>query len=95
MYRLDHDSGQHDDQAVAVALGTHWLLKDGSSAAAWIRWAQAKAELAEAERTGDVKALAAQHRPAPQAAVAIAASEPVLEGVIVLDPVAGPQARPR
>ena len=26
VYRLDHDSGQHDDQAVALALGTYWLL---------------------------------------------------------------------
>ena len=29
VYRLDHDSGQHDDQAVALALGTHWLLESG------------------------------------------------------------------
>lgn len=26
VYRLDHDSGAHDDQAVAIALGCHWLL---------------------------------------------------------------------
>jgi hypothetical protein len=26
VYRLDHDSGGHDDQAVALALGCHWLL---------------------------------------------------------------------
>src|SRR4029077_20786716 len=43
VYRLDHDSGQHDDPAGGVALGTYWLLEDGSSAAAWIRWAREKA----------------------------------------------------
>jgi len=26
IYRLDHDSGQHDDQAIALALGAHHLL---------------------------------------------------------------------
>jgi hypothetical protein len=26
IYRLDHDSGQHDDQAIALALGAHYLL---------------------------------------------------------------------
>jgi hypothetical protein len=26
IYRLDHDAGQHDDQAIALALGAHWLL---------------------------------------------------------------------
>jgi hypothetical protein len=26
IYRLDHDAGQHDDQAIALALGTHYLL---------------------------------------------------------------------
>ena len=26
IYRLDHDSGQHDDQAVALVLGVHHLL---------------------------------------------------------------------
>lgn len=31
VYRLDHDSGQRDDQAVALALGTFWLL-DGDPA---------------------------------------------------------------
>lgn len=37
VYRLDHDSGHHDDQAVAIALGAYWLMEDGSSATAWIR----------------------------------------------------------
>jgi hypothetical protein len=26
IYRLDHDAGQHDDQAIALALGAHHLL---------------------------------------------------------------------
>lgn len=30
-YRLDHDSGRHDDRAVALALAAHWLLTVGSS----------------------------------------------------------------
>ena len=65
IYRLDHDSGRHDDQAVALALGTYRLLATDQSAAAWIRWARQKAELAEAECTGDVRALeaAAARRP--------------------------------
>lgn len=28
VYRLDHDSGAHDDQAVALALGTFWLMDE-------------------------------------------------------------------
>jgi len=28
VYRLDHDAGQHDDQAVALALGTHFLMDE-------------------------------------------------------------------
>jgi hypothetical protein len=28
VYRLDHDSGAHDDQAVTLALGTHWLMDE-------------------------------------------------------------------
>jgi hypothetical protein len=45
VYRLDHDSGQHDDQAIALALGAHWLLGDdsGSNAVAWLAWARKKA----------------------------------------------------
>jgi hypothetical protein len=59
IYRLDHDSGRHDDQAIALALGTFHLLDHDQSAEAWIRWAKAKAELAAAEETGDVRALEA------------------------------------
>jgi len=29
IYRLDHDAGQHDDQAIALALGAHYLLDTG------------------------------------------------------------------
>ena len=46
VYRLDHDSGQHDDQAVALALGTHYLLDADGDAESWIRWARRKAEIA-------------------------------------------------
>ena len=43
VYRLDHDSGQHDDQAIALALGAHYLLDADGGAEAWIRWAREKA----------------------------------------------------
>jgi len=43
VYRLDHDSGQHDDQAIALALGAHYLLDADGSAESWIRWAREKA----------------------------------------------------
>jgi len=40
VYRLDHDAGQHDDQAIALALGTHHLLDAaGTGAEQWIAWA--------------------------------------------------------
>ena len=42
MYRLDHDSGQHDDQAIALALGTYWLIDADGGAAAWIRYMRQK-----------------------------------------------------
>jgi hypothetical protein len=50
VYRLDHDSGGHDDQAVTLALGVHWLLEADGSAAMWIEWALRKAQGAETER---------------------------------------------
>ena len=43
IYPLDHDSGQHDDQAIALALGAHYLLDADGSAESWIRWAREKA----------------------------------------------------
>ena len=43
VYRLDHDSGQHDDQAIALALGAHYLLDADGGAESWIRWAREKA----------------------------------------------------
>lgn len=85
VYRLDHDSGLHDDQAVALALGTHWLVEAAGGAEAWINWARKKAELAEAERETAV-AIAARPRMFAMAA-AVAAPDPddaaVLEGVVV------------
>lgn len=35
IYRLDHGAGQHDDQAIALALGTHHLL-DAAAAPEWV-----------------------------------------------------------
>jgi hypothetical protein len=52
--------------------------------APWIRWARAKAELAEAERTGDVRALEA-HAAATPPVRARPEPEPVLEGVVLTD----------
>ena len=88
VYRLDHDTGQHDDQAVALALGTHWLMESGTSAEQWIAWARRKSEAAEAERAA--AELAAAQKPRALAAVAVAApaaqgcaEDAVLQGVPV------------
>ena len=83
VYRLDHDSGQHDDQAVALALGTHYLLDADGGAESWIRWAKKKADIAAGLIPPDpprepLPALAPPPEPEP---------EPVLAGV-VLDPAA-------
>ena len=43
IYRLDHDAGQHDDQAIALALGAHHLLDADAGAGQWIAWARQKA----------------------------------------------------
>jgi hypothetical protein len=88
IYRLDHDSGQHDDQAVALALGTYWLLGDDSTAEEWIAWARRESHRSRAiiigPATGMPEPLPA---PAPAAAAGPAEHEPPeLEGV-VLDPV--------
>jgi hypothetical protein len=64
VYRLDHDAGQHDDQAIALALGVHWLLEQDSGAEAWIAWARRKAEAAEAARLAGGKE--ARAIPAPE-----------------------------
>ena len=93
IYRLDHDSGQHDDQAIALALGTFHLLDHDQSAEAWIRWAKAKAELAAAEETGDVRALEARPARRPAAPAAEAEPEPVLEGVVLDHATARKRAR--
>ncbi len=88
VYRLDHDSGQHDDQAIALALGAHYLLDADGSAEAWIRWAREKAVAAGAIIIdGQV---AAVPEPPRRPALALVPSRPepgpALEGV-VLDPV--------
>ena len=87
IYSLDHDAGLHDDQAIALALGAHYLLDADGSAEIWIRWAREKAIAAGAVIVdGQVSAV-----PEPPRRPAIAAArpepEPVLTGV-VLDPVA-------
>ncbi len=46
VYRLDHDSGGHDDQAIALALGVVTLTGQDGGAEAWIEWATRKAEAA-------------------------------------------------
>jgi len=93
VYRLDHDSGQHDDQAVALALGTHYLLDGDSGAEAWIAWARQKALEAGAlivnPDTGRPEQLAAIEPPPPRRLAAVRSSEPepaqepALEGVVV------------
>lgn len=50
VYRLDHDSGLHDDQAITLALGAHHLLDADAGAQAWINWARKKAAAAIAGR---------------------------------------------
>jgi hypothetical protein len=92
VYRLDHDSGQHDDQAVALALGTHHLLDAEDSGAQWVAWARRKAEAAIAARelrqlepAAAVRSVPAPDRVVPDAQV------PLLEGV-VLAPVGARQA---
>jgi hypothetical protein len=84
VYRLDHDSGQHDDQAVALALGTHYLLDADGGAASWIRWARQKAIDAGAVII-DGQPLV-MPGPQPRAALPPARSpepEPALEGIVV------------
>jgi hypothetical protein len=86
VYRLDHDSGGHDDQAVTLALGVHWLLEADGSAEMWIGWARKKAQAAEAGRLAEAEKprqlTAAGGRPGGQAAAAADGDAP-LEGVVV------------
>jgi hypothetical protein len=79
VYRLDHDSGQHDDQAIALALGTHHLLDaDPADAAAWIAWAKAKSEQITAARaTAELEAAA------DRAPVLVTSPGAPLEGVVL------------
>ena len=89
IYRLDHDSGQHDDQAIALALGAHYLLDADGSAESWIRWAREKAIAAGAIIIdGQVTAMPeslprAALPPAPRPAEPDPAREPELVGVVL------------
>ena len=89
IYRLDHDSGQHDDQAVALALGTHYLLDADGGAEAWVRWAREKAIAAWAIIIdGQVTVMPeppsrAALAPAPRQPVPETAREPALVGVVI------------
>jgi hypothetical protein len=85
VYRLDHDSGLHDDQAVALALGTHWLVEAAGGPEAWISWARKKAALAEAERetAAASSALPRMFAMAAAAPVPDAAGRAPLEGVVI------------
>lgn len=87
VYRLDHDAGLHDDQAITLALGAHHLLDADGGAEAWIRWARAKAAesgavLGDAPADGET----ALREPGPRRGLvtvaAVAADEP-LAGVVV------------
>ena len=74
IYRLDHDSGQHDGQAIALALGTHYLLDGDSNAEQWIAWARQKAiEAGAVIIDGQPPAMP---EPRPRAALAPAPSRP-------------------
>ena len=44
-YRLDHDAGRHDDQAVAIALAAQQLLSVGEPPVPRVRWLSAPSEL--------------------------------------------------
>jgi len=69
----------------ACTTTVNWIGLPGDGAMAWIRWARAKAGLAEAERAGDTRALEARAgaaRPAPPQAPE---PEPVLAGVVLSD----------
>jgi hypothetical protein len=55
VYRLDHDSGGHDDQAVTLVLGVHWLLEADGNTAMRIEWARKKAQAAEAGRLAEAE----------------------------------------
>ncbi len=86
IYRLDHDAGLHDDQAIALALGAHHLLDADASAESWIRWARQKAIDAGAVI---IDGKAAVPMPEPRAAVTARqsgpepAQEPELTGVVL------------
>jgi hypothetical protein len=84
IYRLDHDSGAHDDQAIVLALGAHHLLDADGGAEQWIRWVRDKADGARAGRE-----LTGRAEPVPVAATVAGGGQEgaPLEGVVVDDPV--------
>jgi hypothetical protein len=74
-----------------LALGTYWLLEDGSSAQAWIRWAREKAIAAGAVADDGAEG-APEAMPRPRPAIAAAPAPPLvpaaaggapLEGVVL------------
>lgn len=89
--RLDHDAGRHDDQAIALALGTYHLLDQGDNGAeAWIAWArqqaiEAGAAVDDVTEDEEFALRKAGSRRELVAALAVAPGA-VIEGVIV-DPV--------
>jgi hypothetical protein len=95
VYRLDHDSGQHDDQAIALALGAHYLLDADGGAEAWIRWAREKAIAAGAVIIdGQVTAVPEPpRRPTLALVPSRAEPEPALEGVVLSPAEARKKAR--
>lgn len=95
VYRLDHDAGLHDDQAIALALGAHHLLDADDGAERWIRWAREKAETAIAGREARELAEREAAAPRPVAATVTAGGQDgaALEGVVVDAVTARKQAR--
>jgi hypothetical protein len=86
VYRLDHDAGQHDDQAIALALAAHHLLDADDGAERWIRWVREKAEVAAGVREPPEPRRVIG--PVPVVAAPVGGQDgAALEGVVV-DPVA-------
>jgi hypothetical protein len=75
IYRLDHDAGQHDDQAISLALGTHFLL-DGEPEPEFTIFGSDQAAQPGEENVFGVEAL----RPYGSYAVRPAADDPWLTG---------------
>lgn len=78
VYRLDHDSGGHDDQAIALALGVHWLLEADGSAEA-----ERLAEAGKPRQLSAAGSRTARGQAASDPATATAASGEPLEGIVL------------